>query len=77
MNPTLNYNVSQSRFSVLLPAREVNVFTGVCHSVYNRPYGYSVTAHGRYTFYWNTVLLELMNLSNWKKFDKKIPIHTE
>ena len=30
----------------LLPtAREGNVFTGVCHSVHNRPHGYSVTAH--------------------------------
>ena len=31
---------------VLLPtAREGNVFTLVCDSVHNRPYGYSVTAH--------------------------------
>ena len=30
----------------LLPtAREGNVFTGVCHSVHNRPHAYSVTAH--------------------------------
>ena len=35
--------------SFLLPtAKEGNVFTGMCHSVHNRPHGYSVTAHPRY-----------------------------
>ena len=29
--------------------REGNVFTGVCHSVQNWPYGYSVTAHPCYS----------------------------
>ena len=29
-------------------AREGNVFTGVCHSVHNRPDGYSVIAHPYY-----------------------------
>ena len=33
----------------LLPtAREANVFTGVCHSVHDRPHGYPVTAHPCY-----------------------------
>ena len=36
-------------FHMLLPTtREGNVFTGVCHSVRNRPYGYLVTAHPCY-----------------------------
>ena len=26
-------------------AREGNVFTGICHSVHNWPYGHSITAH--------------------------------
>ena len=30
-------------------AREGNVFTGICNSVHNRPYGYSVTAHPCYS----------------------------
>ena len=35
-----------SQFSWDLPtAREGNVFTRVCHSVHNRPHGYSATAH--------------------------------
>ena len=29
----------------LRTAMEGNVFTGVCHSVYNWPHAYSVTAH--------------------------------
>ena len=29
--------------------REGNVFTSVCHSVYSRPHGYSVTAHPCYS----------------------------
>ena len=47
----------------LLPtAREGYVFTGVCHSVHNRPYGHSVTAYpcwllGRYASYRNAFLL--------------------
>ena len=28
--------------------REGNAFTGVCHSVLNRPHGYSVTVHPCY-----------------------------
>ena len=32
----------------LLTAREGNVFTRVCHSVYNRAYSYSFTAHPCY-----------------------------
>ena len=33
----------------LLPtARKGNVFRGLCHSVHNQPYGYSVTAHPCY-----------------------------
>ena len=35
----------KSLIHLLLTAREGNVFTGVCHSVHNRPYGHSVTAH--------------------------------
>ena len=36
--------------SLFLPtAREGNVFTGVCHSVHNRPHVYSVTAHPCYS----------------------------
>ena len=30
-------------------ARKDNVFTGVCHSVHNRPHGYSVTVHPIYS----------------------------
>ena len=34
---------------LLLPtAREGNVFTGICHSVYNRPCGYLFTTHPCY-----------------------------
>ena len=34
----------------LLPtAREGNVFTGICHSVHNRPHGYLVTVHPCYS----------------------------
>ena len=37
-------------FITYLPtARESNVFTGVCHSVNNRPHGYLVTAHPCYS----------------------------
>ena len=53
---------------LLLIAKEVNVFTGVCHSVHNWPHGFSVTAHGcwllghllqcgRYASYWDVFLL--------------------
>ena len=54
---------------IFLPTtREGNVFTGVCHSVYNRPHAYSVTAHScwllghllpcsRYASYWNSFFL--------------------
>ena len=46
---------------------EGNVFTGVCHSVHNRPHAYSVTTHpcwllghllqcGWYATYWNAGL---------------------
>ena len=35
--------------AVLLPtAREDNVFTGICHSVHNRSYGYSVAGNPCY-----------------------------
>ena len=40
--------VEESAMSLLPIAREGNVFTGVCHSVHNRPYGYSITAHPCY-----------------------------
>ena len=30
-------------------AREGNVLTGLCHSVHNRPHGYSFTAHPCFT----------------------------
>ena len=51
-------------------AREGNVFTGVCRSVYSRPHAYWVTAHPRwllghllpcgwYASYWNAFLLEI------------------
>ena len=35
--------------NLLLTAGEGNVFTGVCHSVHNWPYGYSVTVHPCYS----------------------------
>ena len=36
--------------STFLPtSREGNVFTGICHSVHNRPHGNSVTAHPCYS----------------------------
>ena len=53
-------------------AREGNVFTRVCDSVHNQPYGYSVTAHscwllghsllrrGRYVSYWKDAFLFLI-----------------
>ena len=56
---------------ICLPtAREDNVFTGICHSVHNRPRTYSVTALPRwllghllwcgwYASYWNTSLFNL------------------
>ena len=66
-----------SRNAFLLPtAREGYVFTGVCHSVHNRPYGHSATAHpcwllGRYASYWNAFLFLLqwrLEKSVLKKF---------
>ena len=36
---------NNSTFLFLPTAREGNVFTGVCHYVHNRPYGYSVTCY--------------------------------
>ena len=60
---------------VYLPTvREGNVFTGVCHSVHNRPHAYSVTAHpcwllghlswcGRYASYWNAFLFTFDSLA--------------
>ena len=68
----------------LLPtAREGNVFTGVCHSVHNRPHAYSVTAHpcwllghllrcGRYASYYNAFSLCNLKTNGFKKFGKKL-----
>ena len=39
------YLGSPNLHNSLPAAREGNVFTGVCHSVHNRPHGYSVTDH--------------------------------
>ena len=40
----------QGALPFLPTAREGNVFTGVCHSVHNRPHAYSVTAHPCWLF---------------------------
>ena len=45
-----NIFISIFHSTFFLPtARECNVFSGVCHSVHNRPRGYSVTAHPCYS----------------------------
>ena len=71
----------------LLPtAREANVFTGVCHSVHNRPYAYSVTAHpcwllghlsrcGRYASYWNASLFPVGSLQIYSSSSFLHPLH--
>ena len=50
--PHAYYNINTFRVNtlkILLPTvREGNVFTGVCHSVHNRPHDYLFTAHPCY-----------------------------
>ena len=46
---TTHYSRKQEEASYLPTTREGNVFTGVCHSVHNRPHGYSITAHPGYS----------------------------
>ena len=49
INAHTNFGLTNDAIMFLLPtAREGNVFTGVCHSVHNRPHGYSFTAHPCY-----------------------------
>ena len=44
---TVVFSITQQWY--LPTAREGNIFIGVCHSLYNRSYGYSVTAHPCYS----------------------------
>ena len=66
---------------ILLPtAREGNVFTGVCHSVHNRPYDYLVIAVGTHPIGMvscSIAVVDLLFKSNIiKKISCKLTLHS-